>query len=61
MPFFKLNPSKFLEGAANQFGENMLKNSGAHYVKVDDTIYVLGDDAFKFCQPISSGMFTTNV
>ena len=46
--FFKLNPSKFLEGAANQFGENMLKNSGAHYVKVDGIIYVLGDDAFRF-------------
>ena len=46
--FFKLNPSKFLEGSANQFGENMLKNAGAHYVKVDDQLYVLGDDAFKF-------------
>ena len=23
--FFKLNPSKFLEGSANQFGESMLK------------------------------------
>ena len=62
--FFKLNPSKFLEGAANQFGENMLKNSGAHYVKVDDTIYVLGDDAFKFAslfhqeclRPMSKGV-----
>ena len=46
--FFKLNPSKFLEGSATNFGENMLKSSGAHYVKVDDLIYVLGDDAFKF-------------
>jgi len=62
--FFKLNPSKFLEGAANQFGENMLKNSGAHYVKVDDIIYVLGDDAFKFAslfhqeclRPMSQGV-----
>ena len=62
--FFKLNPSKFLEGAANQFGENMLKNSGAHYVKVDDIIYVLGDDAFKFAslfhqeclRPMSKGV-----
>ena len=24
--FFKLNPSKFLEGSADQFGESMLKN-----------------------------------
>ena len=62
--FFKLNPSKFLEGAANQFGENMLKNSGAHYVKVDDIIYVLGDDAFRFAslfhqeclRPMSKGV-----
>lgn len=46
--FFKLNPSKFLEGSANDFGEGMLRNAGAHYVKVDDQLYVLGDDAFKF-------------
>ena len=46
--FFKLNPSKFLEGSANQFGETMLKNAGAHYVKVDGELFVLGDDAFKF-------------
>ena len=62
--FFKLNPSKFLEGSANQFGETMLKNAGAHYVKVDDTLYVLGDDAFKFAnlfhqeclRPMSKGV-----
>ena len=62
--FFKLNPSKFLEGAATQFGENMLKNAGAHYVKVDGIIYVLGDDAFKFAslfhqeclRPMSKGV-----
>ena len=62
--FFKLNPSKFLEGSANQFGESMLKNAGAHYVKVDDVLYVLGDDAFKFAslfhqeclRPMSQGV-----
>ena len=62
--FFKLNPSKFLEGSANQFGETMLKNSGAHYVKIDDQLYVLGDDAFKFAslfhqeclRPMSQGV-----
>ena len=62
--FFKLNPSKFLEGSANQFGESMLKNAGAHYVKVDDTLFVLGDDAFKFAslfhqeclRPMSQGV-----
>ena len=62
--FFKLNPSKFLEGSANNFGESMLKNSGAHYVKVDDILYVLGDDAFKFAnlfhkeclRPMSKGV-----
>jgi len=46
--FFKLNPSKFLEGSTNEFGEDMLKNAGAYYVKIDGTLYVLGDDAFKF-------------
>ena len=62
--FFKLNPSKFLEGSANQFGESMLKNAGAHYVKVDDVLYVLGDDAFKYAslfhqeclRPMSQGV-----
>ena len=62
--FFKLNPSKFLEGSANQFGETMLKNSGAYYVKIDDTLHVLGDDAFKFAnlfhqeclRPMSKGV-----
>lgn len=62
--FFKLNPSKFLEGSANDFGEGMLKNAGAHYVKVDGTLYVLGDDAFKFAnlfhqeclRPMSQGV-----
>ena len=62
--FFKLNPSKFLEGSANQFGESMLKNAGAHYVKVDGVLYVLGDDAFKFAslfhqeclRPMSKGV-----
>lgn len=62
--FFKLNPSKFLEGSANQFGESMLKNAGAHYVKVEDQLYVLGDDAFKFAnlfhqeclRPMSQGV-----
>jgi actin-like ATPase involved in cell morphogenesis len=62
--FFKLNPSKFLEGSTNEFGENMLKNAGAHYVKVDGDLYVLGDDAFKFAnlfhqeclRPMSQGV-----
>ena len=62
--FFKLNPSKFLEGSANAFGETMLKNAGAHYVKVEDDLYVLGDDAFKFAnlfhqeclRPMSQGV-----
>jgi len=62
--FFKLNPSKFLEGSANAFGENMLKNAGAHYVKVEEDLYVLGDDAFKFAnlfhqeclRPMSQGV-----
>ena len=59
-----MNPSKFLEGSADQFGESMLKNAGAHYVKVDGQLYVLGDDAFKFAslfhqeclRPMSQGV-----
>jgi len=62
--FFKLNPSKFLEGSADQFGEAMLKNAGAYYVKADGVLYVLGDDAFKFAnlfhqeclRPMSQGV-----
>ena len=62
--FFKLNPSKFLEGSTNEFGENMLRNAGAHYVKVEEDLYVLGDDAFKFAnlfhqeclRPMSQGV-----
>ena len=62
--FFKLDPSKFLEGSADQFGESMLKNAGAHYIKVDGVLYVLGDDAFKFAnlfhleclRPMSQGV-----
>jgi actin-like ATPase involved in cell morphogenesis len=62
--FFKLDPSKFLEGSADQFGESMLKNAGAHYIKVDGVLYVLGDDAFKFAnlfhveclRPMSKGV-----
>jgi len=62
--FFKLDPSKFLEGSADQFGESMLKNAGAHYIKVDGVLYVLGDDAFRFAnlfhleclRPMSQGV-----
>jgi actin-like ATPase involved in cell morphogenesis len=62
--FFKLDPSKFLEGSADKFGESMLKNAGAHYIKVDGVLYVLGDDAFKFAnlfhleclRPMSQGV-----
>ena len=46
--FYKVDTSKFLEGAGKEFGENMLKSSGAHYIKMDEDLYVLGDDAFKF-------------
>ena len=39
----------------------MLKNAGAHYVKVDGQLYVLGDDAFKFASLFHQECFATNV
>ena len=46
--FFKVNPSSFITGSALDFGETMLKKSGANFVKIDGILYILGDDAFKF-------------
>ncbi len=46
--FFKIDLKAFMAGTAAGFGENMLKASKAHYVKIDDALYILGDDAFKF-------------
>ena len=46
--FFKIDLAAFMAGTAAGFGENMLKTSGAHYVKLDHTLYILGEDAFKF-------------
>lgn len=46
--FFKVNPSNFITGSALAFGENMLKKAGANFIKIDDILYILGDDAFKF-------------
>lgn len=45
--FFKVDPKEFLGGANPMFGEKMLKKTGAHFIKVDDTLYILGDSAYK--------------
>ena len=62
--FFKVDTSKFLTGSAAGFGEEMLKKSGANYLKVEGEIFILGDDAFKFAntfhqecmRPMSQGI-----
>ena len=62
--FFKIDLNAFMAGTAAGFGENMLKSSGAHYIKIDQTLYILGEDAFKFAnlfhkeclRPMSKGI-----
>lgn len=62
--FFKVNPDSFMSGNAAGFGEAMLKKAGAKFIKLDDVIYILGDDAFKFAtmfhqeclRPMSKGV-----
>jgi hypothetical protein len=62
--FFKVDPKQFLGGANPMFGEKMLKKTGAHFVKVDDTLYILGDSAYKMAgtvhketlRPMSKGV-----
>lgn len=62
--FFKIDPSNFIMSSSLEFGENMLKKAGANYVKIDNVLYILGDDAFKFAtmfhkeclRPMSKGV-----
>lgn len=62
--FFKINPMDLMQGAASHFGEQMLKRSGANYIKIDGVLHILGDDAFKFAnlfhkeclRPMSKGV-----
>jgi actin-like ATPase involved in cell morphogenesis len=62
--FFKIDPGNFMAGSAMNFGESMLIKSGANFVKIGETIYILGDDAFKFAnlfhkeclRPMSNGV-----
>ena len=50
------------------FGENVLKQAGANFIKVDGALYVLGDDAFKFAnlfhseclRPMAKGVLNPN-
>jgi actin-like ATPase involved in cell morphogenesis len=46
--FFKPDLQKFMGGVAPQFAENMLKQQKAHFIKINQEIYILGDSAFKF-------------
>jgi hypothetical protein len=50
--FFKVDPKDFLGGANPMFGEKMLKKTGAHFIKVDDTLYILGDSAYKMASTV---------
>lgn len=62
--FFKIDLKAFMSGSSAGFGENMLKAAKAHYIKLDDALYILGDDAFKFAnlfhkeclRPMSKGV-----
>lgn len=62
--FFKVDPKEFLGGANPMFGEKMLKKTGAHFIKVNDILYILGDSAYKMAgtvhketlRPMSKGV-----
>ena len=62
--FFKVDPSSFMGGSAMDFGEEMLVRSKANFVKINEILYILGDDAFKFAnlfhkeclRPMSKGV-----
>ena len=46
--FFKIELSNFITGSSAEFGETMLKKANANYIKLNNILYILGDDAFKF-------------
>lgn len=62
--FFRLDPHAVLNGADIQFGEIMLKKAGANFIKIDNMLHILGDDAVKFAnlfhkeaqRPMSQGV-----
>jgi len=66
--FFKVDPSQFLGGANPMFGEKMLKKTGSHFIKVDDTLYILGDSAYNMAttvhketlRPMAKGVLNPN-
>ena len=66
--FFKMDVSTLTAGMDSSFGENILKQSGANFIKVDGALYVLGDDAFKFAnlfhqeclRPMAKGVLNPN-
>ena len=66
--FLKVDPAEFLGGANPLFGEKMLKKTGAHFIKVNDTLYILGDSAHKMAgithketlRPMSKGVLNPN-
>jgi len=62
--FFRIDVSNFVDGVDEDYGKNMLREAGAHYMEVDGSLFVLGDDAFKFAsmfhqeclRPLSRGV-----
>lgn len=66
--FFKVSPEDFLGGANPMFGEKMLKKTGAHFMKVNDVLYILGDSAYKLAgtmhketlRPMAKGVLNPN-
>lgn len=63
--FLAIDPSDHLDSS---FGEEMLKKSGSHYLKVEDELHILGDDALEFAnmmsesiqRPMKKGVFNPN-
>lgn len=46
--FLPIEVSEFLGGDDQVWGEQLLRQSGAHYIKEGNTLYILGDSAYEF-------------
>lgn len=66
--FLKLESDEFMAGNAPQFGEKMLKKTGTHFIKLDDSLYILGDSAYEMSiemnkdllRPMAKGVLNPN-
>jgi len=66
--FLKIEPEKFMDGNAPEFGERMLKRTGTHFIKMDGDLYILGDSAYEMAlesnrdllRPMAKGVLNPN-